>query len=410
MPDINASPLWMALARSDGQVGPDGTVGETVFGQMTQLAAASSAVNLGQGAPGTNPPEFLLEAAALASRAGANQYPPGQGQPALLEAVSAQRARDFGLAVDPAQVLVTLGVTEAITATVLALVPRGGTVVTFEPFYDSYAAATELAGATLRTVPIRFAGESGFAPDWDAFAEATAAGVDAVIVNSPHNPTGFVFSPEDLLRIHAAAQAHDFWVITDEVYEHLAFAPNRHVPLAALVPDSQRIISTSSAGKTFNITGWKIGWVVAPGPVRLAIQTVKQFLTFTANPAYQLAVAQALVDARGFIAENPDSLLERAHRLATALRAVPGLRVSTPQGGYFIIADFSGLTDDDAFTINERLSREFGFTGIPVAGLCRAGSPAATEFRSAIRYSYCKSPADVALAVERIGELAAHGF
>lgn len=409
MPTIERSGLWFDMATAAGLVGPDGGVGETIFGQMTALAVRHGAVNLGQGAPGASPPDFLIQANADAMAAGANQYPPGQGQPQLLEAIAAQRRADYGQPVSPEQVLVTLGATEALTASVLALVPRGGVVVTFEPFYDSYAAAIALAGARHVTVALLPDGQGGFTPDWDAFEKAVA-GADAFILNSPHNPTGYVFSPDDLLAIHDAASRHDFWVITDEVYESLVFGGEQHVPIAALVPDSDRIVSISSAGKTFNVTGWKVGWAIAPVAVRTAIQTVKQFLTFASSGQSQLAIAQALGDDQGFCAQNRDALDQQARTLHSALCSVPGLRVSRPRSGYFVLADFAELSPADAFTLNERITAEFGFTGVPVAALCAAGSDTAAAYRSAIRYSFCKSADDVNLAAERIAELARSGL
>lgn len=417
MPEIMRAPLWHRMVDAAGLVRPDGTVGETIFGQMTQLAAAHGAVNLGQGAPGTAAPDSLVDAAAEAMRAGVNQYAPGQGFPELRAAIAEQRRREYGQQVDPEEVLVTVGATEALTAAILALVPPGGEVIVFEPFYDAYPAAITAAGARMITVPVLPVDDStedggadgtgGFAPDWDAFEAAVSEATAAIIVNTPHNPTGALFDLAQLQRIVAAARRADAWVITDEVYEYLVFDGAEHRALAAHVDEPERVVSVSSAGKSFNITGWKVGWVIAAPEVRAAIQGVKQFLTFTAGSPLQIAVAEALRTGSPFPAENRDSLAARRDVLLSALRRVPGVDVRTPQAGYFVLIDFAPLTAEDAFTLNERITREYGFTGIPVAALCRAGSPTAEHYRATIRYSFCKSPAEVEAATAGIARLAA---
>lgn len=407
MPDRMQAPLWHRMVEAAGLVRADGTVGETIFGQMTQLAAAHGAVNLGQGAPGTAAAESLVAAAGEAMRAGFNQYAPGQGHTELIEAVVEQRRREYGHVVRPEEVLVTVGATEALTASILALVPAGSEVIVFEPFYDAYPAALAAAGATMITVPVLPDAAGGFSPDWQAFDAAVSESTAAIIVNSPHNPTGAVLALEHLQRIFTAAQAADAWLITDEVYEYLVFDGAEHRALAAHVDEPERVVSVSSAGKSFNVTGWKVGWVIAAPEVREAIQGVKQFLTFTAGSPFQIAVAEALHGDSPFPAENRDSLAARRAVLLDALRAVPGLEIRTPQAGYFVLVDFAPLTDEDAFALNERITREYGFTGIPVAGLCRAGSATAEHYRSTIRYSFCKGPDDVDAAAQSIARLAA---
>lgn len=408
-PSLERANLWHRASAAAGLIDAQGRVGGTVYAAMTELAARTGAVNLGQGAPGTDPDPRLVEAAARAMRAGANQYSPAQGHPDLIAAVAQYRSSPAGR-IAPEEVLITVGATEAITASVLALVPAGGAVIAFEPFYDSYAAAAALAGAELLTVPLLPTAERGFAPDWAALDAALASPQAAVgaalIVNDPHNPTGTVFSAAELLRLHAAAQAADAWLITDEVYEFLTFNGRPHERLAQLVPDSQRIVSISSAGKTFNVTGWKIGWLTAPAPVRLAIQAVKQYLTFVGGAPFQPAIAQALADP-SLAAANRDSLARRCDALTAPLREVAGLTVHEAQAGYFVLADFSALTDLDAAALNERLAVDCGIVGIPVAALCRPGSAAAQAYRGTLRYSFCKAPEDVAEAARRLSGLGA---
>lgn len=406
MPDLSRSPLWRDMAEAAGLIGSDGTISETVYGEMTRLAAQTGAVNLGQGAPGTDAPPSLIEATAEAMREGYNQYAPGQGHPVLLEAVARQRTRDFGQEVESEEVLITCGATEGLTAAILALVPRGGTVVAFEPFYDSYPAAVAAAGGQFATVPVLPDGSGGFRPDWEAFAAAMDTGPALVIVNTPHNPTGFVFSPADLARIGEAAESADAWILTDEVYEQLLFGEAAHVPPALAVADASRVVTVSSAGKSWNITGWKLGWVIAPSPVRVAIQAVKQFLTFTGGGPMQIGLARLLDSDDAFVSTNRRSLADRAGVLVPACQAVPGAVVSTPAAGYFTVVDFSALTGLDAFALNDLLARKHGLVGIPVPALCRAGTPAHAAYRSAIRYSFCKSPADVEEGAARFRTLA----
>ncbi|SMX88691.1 N-succinyldiaminopimelate aminotransferase [Brevibacterium sp. 239c] len=410
MPDVMRADLWHSMADAAGLINADGTIGETIYGQMTAFAAETGAVNLGQGAPGTDAPAELIEAAADAMREGCNQYPPGQGSPALLEAVAHQRQRDFGHEVSPQDVLYTCGATEGITAAILALLPRGGTVLAFEPFYDSYPAAIAAAGGSMITVPILSTAEGGFEPDWDIFDNAvTAAGSrpSIILINTPHNPTGFMFTEQDLVRIGEAAVAADAWVLTDEVYEQLVLDGTPHVAPAVAMSDSSRVVTVSSAGKSWNATGWKIGWVIAEPEVRQAIQTVKQFLTFTASGPLQVGLARTLAGGSTFVDENRSSLQQRADVLVPACRAIPGGIASTPAAGYFTVVDFSALTDLDAFELNNLLARRYSIVGIPVPALCRTGSPAHTAYRASIRYSFCKSAADVDRGAQLFYELAA---
>lgn len=409
MPDTRRAGLWHAMAESAGLTNADGTIGETIYGQMTKRAAQLGAVNLGQGAPGTEPPAELIDATTEAMHAGFNQYAPGQGFPQLLEAVAAQRERDFGQRVDPAEVLYTAGATEGLTAAILALLPRGAAVVAFEPFYDSYPAAITAAGGSLHTVPILPDGRGGFAPDWDLFDAVVAeVGPAIILVNTPHNPTGYIFSADELARIGRAAEAADAWVVSDEVYEQLVLTDQAHVPPAVALEDTSRVVTVSSAGKSWNTTGWKIGWVIASAEVREAVQAVKQFLTFTAGGPMQIGMATMLTGGSGFVEENRASLAARAEVLVPACRTVPGAIVSTPRAGYFTVMDFSALTDLDAFALNDLLAREFSVVGIPVPALCRPGSPAHSAYRSSIRYSFCKSVADVDKGAQMLLALGSH--
>ena len=409
-PPLGPSDLWHRVSQAAGLVGPTGEVGGTVYAQMTALATATGAVNLGQGAPGTNPAPVVVEAAAAAMRAGVNQYSPAQGHPALIDAVCAQRQRAYATPVHPDHVLITVGATEAITAAVLALVPTGGTVIVFEPFYDSYAAAAALAGATLAPVPLLPPDQQSgqFRPDLSAFeaalAQAASGPGSAVILNAPHNPTGFVFSDEQLVRIHDLAQAADSWIITDEVYEHLTYEGTRFTPMAAVTSGSPRVVTVSSAGKTFNVTGWKIGWVIADPQVRAAIQAVKQYLTFVGGAPFQPAIAKALGNPQ-LARDTRDSLDARRAELLAPLLSAPGITATRAEAGYFTLVDFSQVSELGAFELNERIGEHYGIVGIPVPGLCRAGSSTAQVYAHSIRYSFCKAPAENTEAAARFATM-----
>ena len=266
--------------------------GTTIFAEMSALAARTGAINLGQGFPDTDGPPEMLEAAREAIASGRNQYPPGPGVPELLDAIAAHQARFYGIQLDPrSQVLVTVGATEAIAATVLALCEPGDEVVTFEPYYDSYAATIALAGAVRRTSVLRF---PDFAVDEASLRAAFSTRTRMVLLNSPHNPTGKVFTRAELELVCELARKHDAWVVTDEVYEHLLFDGLQHVPVATLPGMAERTLTISSAGKTFSATGWKVGWVSGPAEAVAAVRTVKQFLTYVGSGPFQPAVALAL--------------------------------------------------------------------------------------------------------------------
>src|SRR5215203_1681057 len=262
----------------------------TIFAEMSALAVRTGAINLGQGFPDTDGPQSLLEDAVAAIRGGGNQYPPGPGVAALREAVAAHQSRFYDLAVDPDDVLVTVGATEAIAAAVLAFTEPGDEVVTFEPYYDSYAATIALAGAARRTSVLRF---PDFAVDEAALRAAFSSRTRLVLLNTPHNPTGKVFTHAELELIGRLAAEHDAVVVADEVYEHMTYGVP-HVPIATLPGMAERTLTISSAGKTFSVTGWKVGWLHGPPQLVAAVKAAKQFLTYVSGAPFQPAIATAL--------------------------------------------------------------------------------------------------------------------
>ena len=373
--------------------------GTTVFAEMTALAVRTGAINLGQGFPDTDGPPKLLEIAAQAILGGANQYPPGPGLPELREAVAAQRADRYGLSYDPdGEVLVTVGATEAIAAALLALVENGDEVVVFEPYYDSYAAAIALAGGVRRPVTLRPQG-GRFTFDPDELRAAVSPRTRVVLVNSPHNPTGTVFTREELETVAALCREHDLIAVTDEVYEYLTYGAE-HVPLATLPGMRERTVAISSAGKTFSVTGWKTGWITAPPEFVRAVQTVKQFLTFTASAPYQRAVAYALCEEAAWVAALRDSLAAKRDRLSDGLEAA-GLTTFRPQGTYFAQVDVRSLGFGDGMEFVRALHARAGIVAIPTQVFydSDAGDPY-------VRFAFCKRDEVIDEAVERLGRLA----
>ena len=356
----------------------------TIFAEMTALAVRTGAVNLGQGFPDTDGPAGMLEVARSAIASGQNQYPPGPGIPELRHAVAEQRAACYGLVHDPdAEVLVTVGATEAISAALLALVGQGDEVLLIEPYYDSYPAAVALAGATRRCVPLVADGDR-FSLDPDALAAAITPATRALVLNSPHNPTGTVLRRDELAAVAALAIEHDLLVITDEVYEHLAFGA-QHLPIAAFPGMAQRTLSVSSAGKTFSVTGWKIGWVCGPAHLVAAVRAVKQFLTFVGGAPLQPAVAHALRAEPGWVAAHRAALQGKQRRLATGLRAA-GFGVHRCEGTYFICADVRPLGYADGLEFCRGLPARAGVAAIPVQVFVDDPAP----WRHLVRFTFCK--------------------
>ncbi len=372
--------------------------GTTIFAEMSALAVRTGAVNLGQGFPDTDGPASLLDDAVAAIRAGANQYPPGRGVPALREAVARHQEHWYGLATDPdREVLVTVGATEAIAACVLALCEPGDEVVVLDPTYDSYQATIALAGAVARPVPLL---PPQFRLDPDRLAAAFSDRTRLVLLNTPHNPTGRVLDADELAAVARLAQQHDAVVVSDEVYEHLVFDGLAHVPVATLPGMAERTLTIGSAGKTFSVTGWKIGWVTGPAHLVDAVTTVKQFLTFVGGAPFQPAVAAALGVSDDDFASRAADLGRRRMVLVDGLRSV-GLEPTTPQAGYFVVADAAPLGCEDSLDWCRELPHRAGVVAIPVQVFCSDPGPV----RTLVRFAFCKRDDVLAEAVDRLGAL-----
>ncbi|TDE24015.1 pyridoxal phosphate-dependent aminotransferase [Actinomadura sp. 6K520] len=376
--------------------------GETIFAEMSALAVRTGAINLGQGFPDQDGPKAVLDTAVDAIRSGANQYPPGPGLPELREAVAAQRLHRYGLSYDPGtEVFVTVGATEGIAASVLALAGPGDEVVVFEPYYDSYAAVIALAGAVRRPVTLRPV-EGRFTFDPAELRAAIGPRTRAILVNSPHNPAGTVFTRAELEAVADVCREHDLVAITDEVYEYLTFDDTEHIPLATLDGMRERTVSVSSAGKSFSVTGWKTGWVMAPAPHIRAVQTVKQFLTYAVSAPYQRAAAYALANEIPWVEELRRSLQAKRDRLITGLEAA-GFTAFRPQGTYFVQADIRPLGFADGIELTRALPEKAGVVAIP-SQVFYDHAEAGAHF---VRFAFCKRDEVIDEAVERLARLGA---
>ncbi|UWE13192.1 pyridoxal phosphate-dependent aminotransferase [Actinacidiphila bryophytorum] len=357
--------------------------GTTIFAEMSALALATGAINLGQGFPDTDGPESVREAAVRALRDGrGNQYPPGMGVPELRHAIAEHQRRFYALDLDPdTQVLVTAGATEAIAAAMLALLEPGDEVIAFEPFYDSYAACIAMAGGVRVPLTLR---APDFRPDLDALRAAVTPRTRLLLLNSPHNPTGTVLTPAELSAIAELAVERDLLVVTDEVYEHLVF-DGTHIPLASLPGMHDRTVSISSAGKTFSFTGWKVGWATGSPELVAAVRTAKQFLTYVASGPFQYAIAEALALPDTYYTAIRDDLMTKRDILAEGLTA-SGFQVYRPQGTYFITTDITTFGETDALTFCRALPEKAGVVAVPNSVFY--DHP--TAGRTQVRFAFCK--------------------
>ncbi|NLT27211.1 MAG: pyridoxal phosphate-dependent aminotransferase, partial [Microbacteriaceae bacterium] len=359
--------------------------GTTIFAEMSALAVAHGAINLGQGFPDSDGPAPVLDAAVDAIRGGRNQYPPGRGIPELRRAIADHQAHRYGLDYDPdAEVLVTAGATEALAAAVLALCEPGDEVLAFEPFYDAYAAEAALAQAEF--VPVRLD-----APHYRFDAARLEAAITPrsrlLILNSPHNPTGHVATRAELEAIAAVVARHGLLVVTDEVYEHLAFDGRAHLPFATLPGMRERTVTVSSAGKTFSTTGWKVGWACAPAPLLDAVATVKQWLTYVNGGPFQEAAAVGLrLPEREFVGFRERMQAQRDALVPALVDA--GFDVHPAEGGYFVVADAAPLGVRDGAALCRRLPEAAGVAAIPMSAFHRD----ATGVESLVRFAFCKRP------------------
>ncbi|XVU26287.1 pyridoxal phosphate-dependent aminotransferase [Actinoplanes sp. CA-054009] len=378
--------------------------GTTIFTEMSALAVRTGSINLGQGFPDTDGPAEMLDAAARALREGANQYPPLPGIPTLRSAIAAHEQRFWGLSRDPgAEVVVTAGATEAVAAAILALCEPGDEVVCFEPYYDSYAASISLAGAVRRPVTLRPGPGGRYAFDEAQLRAAFGPRTRLVLLNSPHNPTGKVFTRAELTLIAELCQEYGTWAVTDEVYEHLVFtdAAEPHVPLACLPGMRERTLRISSAGKTFSCTGWKVGWATGPASLVSAVMRVKQFLTFVNAGPLQPAVAVALGLPDDYFTGFRAGLQARRDRLVTGLTEA-GFDVLPSEGTYFVTADITRSGGTDGLAFCRSLPERCGVVAVPTEVFYDDKAAG----RHLIRFAFCKREEVIEEAARRLSKLA----
>jgi N-succinyldiaminopimelate aminotransferase len=378
--------------------------GTTIFATMSALATQTGAINLGQGFPDTDGPAEVLDAAVDAIRSGFNQYPPGPGMPVLRQAIAEHQHRFYGLQLDhDREVLVTAGATEALAGALLGMLDTGDEVVLFEPMYDSYQACIALAGGVLKPILLRPGTDGKYGFDRDEFAAAVTDRTKLILLNTPHNPTGKVFTRDELEFIAAIAREHDVLVVTDEVYEHLVFSGAEHVPMATLPDMAERTLTISSGGKTFNTTGWKIGWLCGPAAMVDAAKTAKQFLTYVNGAPFQPAIAAGLRLPDTFYRELAADLETKRDRLFAGLETA-GFTAYRPDATYFTTVDIRPLRPDgDGVAFCLDLPERVGVVAIPNQVFYAHPE----HGRHLVRFACCKRLEVIDEAVERLAKLAA---
>lgn len=372
--------------------------GVSIFSEMTALANQHGAINLSQGFPDFDGPDWLKEAACQAVREGPNQYAPSHGLPVLRQAIADKTRRMYGLSYDvDTEVTVYSGGTEAIFSTLSGLLDEGDEVVLFEPFYDSYPACVAMSGATARYVPLRW---PDFSFDTAELAAAFNERTRLIMLNTPNNPSGKVFSLGEMEIIADLARRHDTFVVTDEVYEHILFDGHRHVPFASLPGMRERTVTISSTAKTFSMTGWKIGYTLAPPELSRAARSAHQFVTFCTAPPLQVAMAAGINRIEEYLPDLDREYGERREVLLEVLQRV-GFKVRPPQGTYFVLADFTPFGFDDDVAFCRHLTTEIGVAAIPPSAFYMHKE----HGRHLVRFAFCKNVQTLQAAGERLQAL-----
>ncbi|MDH5151371.1 aminotransferase class I/II-fold pyridoxal phosphate-dependent enzyme [Kocuria palustris] len=402
---------WHDLARGAGLMQDSGALRSTIFDETSVLARAHGAVNLGQGFPDADGPAAMIEAAAEALRSGLNQYSPERGLPELREAIAAQQLATQSRELDPhTQVVVTAGAAEALAASLLSILRPGDEVVVLEPHYDLYAAIVAFAGGVLRPVALR---PPEFGVDLEDLRAAFSDRTAAVLVNDPHNPTGTVLSPETAREIARLAVGHDAVILTDEVYEHLRY-DGAHLSLAAGASSSmlepelaeqvrERTLVVSSASKSLQVTGWRIGWVSGPADLISGVSAVKTYLSHSAAAPLQKAVAAGLRDLQTWGQTLAAEQAQRSALVGQALRDL-GLQVAQPSGSYYVVADFSPLFDRYGATTSAEMSRALiEQAGLALLPLSAFAAPENQELYAGwMRVAACKRESTLQEGMDRL--------
>ncbi len=372
-------------------------LGTTIFTQMSALAAQHNAINLSQGFPDFDGPRYLQQRLAHHVSEGANQYAPMIGTLPLREAIADKTADMYGHRPDiNSDITVTAGATEALYAAITALVRPGDEVICFDPSYDSYAPAVQLAGGVLKRIALQ---PPAFQVDWQAFSSLLNARTRLVIVNTPHNPSATVWHASDYAALWQAIAGQEIYVLSDEVYEHICFDEQGHASVLAHADLRQRAIAVSSFGKTFHMTGWKVGYCIAPAAISAEIRKVHQYLTFSVNTPAQLAIADMLRQQPEHIDALPAFYRARRNRLTQAL-AASRFKVLPCAGTYFLLVDYSAISDLDDVSFCQWLTREVGVAAIPLSVFCADPFP-----HKLIRLCFAKQEATLDAAAERLCQL-----
>ncbi|WP_318368456.1 pyridoxal phosphate-dependent aminotransferase [Enterobacter sp.] len=373
------------------------SLGTTIFTRMSALAQEYQAINLSQGFPDFDGPRYLQERLAHHVAAGANQYAPMTGVAALREAIADKTDALYGFRPDAnSEVTVTAGATEALYAAITALVRAGDEVICFDPSYDSYAPAVELSGGVLKRIALQ---PPHFAVDWQAFAALLSDKTRLVILNTPHNPSATVWTKADYAALWQAIAEREIYVISDEVYEHICFAKDGHDSVLAHPQLRGRAVAVSSFGKTYHMTGWKVGYCVAPAAISAELRKVHQYLTFSVNTPAQLALADMLRASPEHYQELPAFYQQKRDVLINAL-ADSRLEILPCEGTYFLLADYSAISDLDDVSFCEWLTREAGVAAIPLSVFCVDPFP-----HKLIRLCFAKQTATLLAAAERLCKL-----
>ncbi|WP_196304020.1 pyridoxal phosphate-dependent aminotransferase [Pluralibacter gergoviae] len=372
-------------------------LGTTIFTQMSALAAEHGAINLSQGFPDFDGPDYLQARLAHHVAQGANQYAPMTGVPALREAIADKTAELYGYRPDAASdVTVTAGATEALYAAITALVREGGEVICFDPSYDSYAPAVQLSGGILQRIALQ---PPQFRVDWQAFAGLLSERTRLVILNTPHNPSATVWRQEDFAALWQAIADREIYVISDEVYEHICFADGGHASVLAHPQLRQRAVAVSSFGKTYHMTGWKVGYAVAPAAISAELRKIHQYLTFAVNTPAQLALADMLRHAPEHYRDLPAFYRARRDLFINALSS-SRLEVLPCEGTYFLLVDYSAVSDLDDVSFCRWLTTEVGVAAIPLSVFCDGPFP-----HRLVRLCFAKQEATLLAAAERLCRL-----
>ncbi|POU02714.1 methionine aminotransferase [Escherichia sp. ESNIH1] len=372
-------------------------LGTTIFTQMSALAQAHQAINLSQGFPDYDGPRYLQERLAYHVAQGANQYAPMTGVQALREAIADKTAALYGHQPDAnSEITITAGATEALYAAITALVRSGDEVICFDPSYDSYAPAVELAGGVVKRIALQ---PPHFRVDWQAFAALLSDKTRLVILNTPHNPSATVWQREDFAALWQAIAEREIYVLSDEVYEHICFAPEGHASVLAHPELRQRAVAVSSFGKTYHMTGWKVGYCVAPAAISAELRKVHQYLTFAVNTPAQLALADMLRAEPEHYQQLPAFYQAKRDLLIDAL-SQSRLEILPCEGTYFLLVDYSAISDLDDVSFCQWLTKEVGVAAIPLSVFCAEPFP-----HKLIRLCFAKQEATLRAAAERLCKL-----